>query len=180
MTENETVRDVHRRAMAVADEADVARRRGETNKIVPLYREAFRLEVQALAMFIAQTRDIAPKDKEPTRSILCRSAASLALLIESDDLALKWATKGLEGNPPGDVREELQAIVRQIESRDSAVFRDLTCTQWATLRQFPHGPVSGQAVRTIRALDRRGLIDSADGSITERGRRALAWKDKRT
>ncbi|GAX46319.1 hypothetical protein NIES4075_73400 [Tolypothrix sp. NIES-4075] len=78
----------HQQAMDLAEAAAVARLRGTPEQPAQLTRQAFEQEAQA-AVLIASTLDA-----EPTRSVLHRSAASLA--IECGELQaaeLKLATE---------------------------------------------------------------------------------------
>ena len=68
-----TVRELHGKAMELADLAFVASRKDESETAVRLFAEAFALERQAAERIIANG------NAEPTRSILLQSAASLAL-----------------------------------------------------------------------------------------------------
>lgn len=55
-------------------------------------------------------------DMEPTRSVLHRSAATMALRCERFDEALEYCLRGLEGrNSPDEIRVELQEILDRIE-----------------------------------------------------------------
>ncbi|HML21842.1 MAG TPA: hypothetical protein PKD09_09350 [Aggregatilinea sp.] len=96
-----TVRQLHERAMALADDALIARTRGEMSRVKRLSRRAFRLERRA-----AQSVPLAP-ESEPTRSILYRSAAWLALDSGAPEDALEMVKFGLAGDPPILVRREL-------------------------------------------------------------------------
>ena len=51
---------------------------------------------------------------EPTRSILFRSAASLAISCEEYVAAEQMICDGLAGSPPPDIRRELRSLYEQI------------------------------------------------------------------
>jgi hypothetical protein len=53
-------------------------------------------------------------DLEPTRSILHRSAASMALRIGNVQKAKQYVESGLSGNAPEDIREEMAVLREQI------------------------------------------------------------------
>lgn len=93
-----TLRDKHLEAMDLAEEADRTRRRGDETIALELYRQAMRLEMEAASL--SQT--------EPTRSILYRSAAYLALDGNEYSQAEKLAALGLSGDPPTDIARELR------------------------------------------------------------------------
>lgn len=91
---------LHQSAMNLADVALQALpqdRRG-------WFRDAFRLEAQAASITYKH------KDYEPTRSVLHRSAASLAIDAgyTSDAKRLIWAA--LDGNPPKEIADELKSL----------------------------------------------------------------------
>ena len=65
---------------------------------------------EALAQEVAAVGYYLPLDVEPSRSILCRSAACLALKTDRNILAIALASIGLEGTPPDCVREELRSV----------------------------------------------------------------------
>jgi hypothetical protein len=102
------IQTFHQQAMDLAEAAAVARLRGEIEQAVQLTRQAFEQEVQA-ATLVASTLDA-----EPTRSVLHRSATSLA--IECGDLqaAERLIANALSGNPPPAIAEELKDLFIQI------------------------------------------------------------------
>ena len=97
-----TVRSLHDEAMELAQLALVARHTGDLARAATLAREAFGLEAQAA--------DLVPDGaaSEPTRSILYRSAAWLALQANLPDEALRLAERGLAGSPPALIAAELE------------------------------------------------------------------------
>ena len=100
---------LHRRAMELADEAIAARARKDYRGGQERFRAAFELERQAAQL-------VAPTDIEPTRSILHRSAATLALDCREFGSARELASIALEGNPPAELRQELQDVLEAAES----------------------------------------------------------------
>ena len=54
-------------------------------------------------------------DKEPTRSITFRSAASLAMQCGKYLEAEKLITQGLDGNPPADIAQELRDLYAELK-----------------------------------------------------------------
>ena len=111
MTENFNTKDVHFKAMAISQEAFVCAINGKTEEAIPLYEQAFELERQA-ALSLLDREDI-----EPTRSILFRSAAALAMECYKYRDAEKMIGLGLSGNPPEDVAEELRDLFDEIRKR---------------------------------------------------------------
>lgn len=102
------VRSLHREAMEVAERAMEARREDRWDEARSLFRQASQIESQA-AMAYADSADT-----EPTRSVLWRSAATLALNGELPGYAAYLAARGLEGNPPAETREELRELLNSI------------------------------------------------------------------
>jgi hypothetical protein len=86
----------HIRAMEYVDKAREARQRGDTAAVSENLTEAFLLEKQAAEAMVPYL------DVEPTRSVLLRSAVSLALECKNDEEAERLACLGLSGNPPAD------------------------------------------------------------------------------
>ncbi len=97
-----TVRSLHDEAMELAQLALVARQTGDQERAAALTLEAFGCEAQAA--------DLVPEgvDSEPTRSILYRSAAWLALQANLPDEAVRLAKQGLAGSPPPEIAAELE------------------------------------------------------------------------
>jgi hypothetical protein len=99
------MRDLHRQAMDITNLAFAAKSRGETSNAHALFSQAFHLESEA-----AQ-RVAALEDAEPTRSILLRSAASLAYNAGLNREAEQLACLALAGEPPEDIAEELRDLL---------------------------------------------------------------------
>lgn len=105
------IRDLHHRAMRLAEAAARARQSADGADAARLLREAFECESQAAAL---------AKDDptlEPTRSILHRSAGWLALECGELREAERLAAVGLSGNPPHSVAEELRELLEQLRRR---------------------------------------------------------------
>ncbi|MDX2098875.1 MAG: hypothetical protein SFW36_13955 [Leptolyngbyaceae cyanobacterium bins.59] len=102
------IQALHQKAMDLAEAATVARLRGMSEQSAQLTRQAFEQEIQAAAL-IASTLDA-----EPTRSVLHRSAASLAIECGELQTAEKLIAIALSGNPPLEIAEELKDLFIQI------------------------------------------------------------------
>jgi hypothetical protein len=99
----------HDTAMDLADKADRARRNGDATESKRLLTEAFCHERDAAMEFDNV------EDMEPTRSVLFRSAASLAFEAGLLEEARIMAVKGLYGlYIREDIAKELQDILDQI------------------------------------------------------------------
>lgn len=103
-----TVSDLHPQAMDLADEALQLQRMGEESAAHELFRRALELEQEA-ASILPPT-----EDSEPSRSILYRSAASIAYNIREYDVAERLIALGLTGFPPLEIREELRHLYEDV------------------------------------------------------------------
>jgi hypothetical protein len=102
------VKTTHREAMEQTDLALAARQQGDEMMALRYFRKAYELEAQAAAAFASRV------DAEPTRSVLFRSAATLALDCKLLPEAEKLVCTALAGNPPDDIAEELRDLLEQI------------------------------------------------------------------
>ncbi len=99
---------LHQQAMDLAAAAAVARLRGAIEQAAQLTRQAFEQETQAAALIASNL------DAEPTRSVLYRSAASLAIECGELRAAERLIATALSGNPPPEIAEELKDLFIQI------------------------------------------------------------------
>nr|VFJ47770.1 MAG: hypothetical protein BECKDK2373C_GA0170839_101925 [Candidatus Kentron sp. DK] len=99
---------LHREAMDYADAAEEERIRGNKDKSLSLARLALDKETQA-ANLVADSDAL-----EPTRSVLHRSAASLALECGEYRLAEKLIGRALSGEPPDEITEELRELYSHV------------------------------------------------------------------
>ena len=122
-----TVKELHDRAMVLSGEAFVARLRGELEKARELSRQALPFEAEAASMLEDRF------DAEPSRSVLFRSAASLALQCGEYEEAKRLIATGLAGNPPAEIAAELRDVlklVKQAEKQEqNNVKKDTLSTQ---------------------------------------------------
>jgi tetratricopeptide (TPR) repeat protein len=102
---NTQVNELHSKAMIIAEAAFVAKRKGSHDEALRLSEEAFSYEHDAALLLLDQF------EIEPTRSVLFRSAACLALDSGNYAEAEKMIAYGLEGNPPAEVKDELQDLL---------------------------------------------------------------------
>jgi hypothetical protein len=100
--------ELHKEAMKLASEAYFAHFQGDVDRSDSLNREAFEREKEA-AYLLRDTLDI-----EPTRSVLCRSAASLAIDCCFHREAEKLIAMGLFGDPPEEIAEELRDLLETV------------------------------------------------------------------
>ena len=101
----------HRKAMKIAHDAVVARQQADTDTAERLYTEAFALE-REVALSLKDDLEV-----EPTRSVLLRSAASLALECGETREAERLVAVALSGDPPEEIAEELRELLDRVNSR---------------------------------------------------------------
>ena len=99
---------IHRQAMEQSDLAVVARMRGDEQAAVNHVVTAYELEAKAANALTHQP------SAEPTRSVLFRSAATLARDCGRFNEAEKLIYKALAGEPPADIAGELQDLLEQV------------------------------------------------------------------
>jgi tetratricopeptide (TPR) repeat protein len=102
------VKDLHREAMRLVDEAESARRNGNLHLARERIRQAFEHERQAADLVAGDF------SQEPTRSVLHQSAASLALDCGALREAERLIAEALSGEPPDEIAEELRDLLEQV------------------------------------------------------------------
>jgi len=107
-----TVAAHHDAVMELAARALIARQAGDDAAALAHSRQAFDAERAATKLVL----DL--PDNEPTRSVLLRSAACLALNAGNKQEALRTVALALAGNPPREIEDELievlDAIIRRL------------------------------------------------------------------
>ena len=103
-----STKDLHDEAMTLYEASLLARRAGNEHRVTDLLTQAFQLEAAAADNVIDELA------LEPTRSILHRSAASLALQLGDFEKAISYAAEGLRGRVPDEIRAELTVLQDQI------------------------------------------------------------------
>jgi hypothetical protein len=102
------LKKIHREAMEQTDLALAARQQGDAVNALRHFHNAYELETQAAT---ALTNTLGA---EPTRSVLFRSAATLALDCNLLAEAEKLVCTALIGNPPEQMAEELRDLLEQV------------------------------------------------------------------
>lgn len=116
-----TTRELHLRAMEVLDEALCVAKPAhriedlelENSRVERLFRRALKLEAAAADSVLNLV------ELEPTRSVLHRAVASLALRVGDVDVAKRYIARALEGHPPSEIRLELDVIQTQVLMREA-------------------------------------------------------------
>ena len=98
------VQELHQQAMDLVEQAELRKLSGDTNQAREILQQALKLEVEAAQM----TADNVAA--EPTRSVLHRSAASLAVECGELQTAEKLIAVALGSTPPVDVANELKDL----------------------------------------------------------------------
>ncbi|HLK60269.1 MAG TPA: hypothetical protein VKU00_27145 [Chthonomonadaceae bacterium] len=98
------VTELHQQAMVLAEQAFVARRQKQLSNAREFARQAFLLERQAAEQ--AQT--------EPSRSVLYRSAATLARDCGEYREAERLIATALAGTPPDSIADELRVLLEEV------------------------------------------------------------------
>jgi len=102
------IRELHNKAMELADLADWQNRRGNKNDAISLYEESFSLEYEAAMN--AYNSNVG----EPSVSVLLRSAASLAMNCKKLRESEKLIALALSGEPPFEIAEELRNLLENV------------------------------------------------------------------
>ncbi len=105
------IQEKHTAAMDLAEAAFLAKLKGDSERALQLTRQAFESEQAAAALIANQL------DAEPTRSVLHRSAATLAVNCGELQAAERLIATALSGNPPTEIAEELKDLFIQINLR---------------------------------------------------------------
>lgn len=128
------IKTLHREAMDLAEQAEIAKLRGEGD-VAGLFGRAFELERRAADMLSTQL------NAEPTRSVLYRSAASLALSCGEFRKAEQLIATALSGEPPEEIAEELRNLLEQVHFE-----RHLNLRGWVLEREEIQLSIDGKAV----------------------------------
>src|SRR5438093_8925016 len=94
--------------MQLLDEANLARMRGDRAGATRLLDAAYQRERDAAMRLLDRT------DLEPTRGILLKGAAVLAIQCGQQEEARDLLQRGLSGSPPAWLAEEMSEIVARL------------------------------------------------------------------
>jgi hypothetical protein len=158
-----SIKELHEKAMDLAEFAFVAKLRGDLAQAEKLFRQAFKYESQA-----ARLVHKVPSSRL-TRAVLYRSAATLALDCKKPREAEQFIAEGLAGNPPLEIEQELKDLYKQInravkllstEVEKNVRLRDLIKElkdNAARFRQIGYtssmfGPIYMEQIRKLRAM----------------------------
>ena len=111
---------LHREAMELVEQALLERNKGCLSTSNEFLQVAFYKELEA-AMLLERKLTL-----EPTRSVLFRSAASLALECGDILKAERLIAQGLSGDPPSEIAEELRNLLEDVNFRRHLKLRGIT------------------------------------------------------
>jgi len=105
--------ELHQKAMELAEAALYAKKNQEFETAQAKYLAAFEYEKSAAMLLVNDY------EKEPTRSVLFRSAACLLLNLPFPNEAFfrqaeRMVAHGLSGNPPEEIAEELREAWQEL------------------------------------------------------------------
>lgn len=106
-----SIKQLHDTAVGYCQYAIMVIHEGKERKGKRLYRKALSYEIKAAGLLEANL------ENEPSRSVLYRSAASIALNCEEYETAKKMIEHGLFGFPPPEIRDELISLGVQIQKK---------------------------------------------------------------
>ncbi len=115
-----SVGELHNQAMQLAEQAFVAAFAEDHNKAKALYQHAYKLEAKAAELLKDEL------NTEPNRSILYRSAASLAYQCGEYREAERLVAYALTGNPPQEIADELRNLLEQVNFHRHLELKDIS------------------------------------------------------
>lgn len=164
MIEVENIQELHKEAMDLAEMAFIAKLKGDYKNSEKFLREAYKKESSSAKLLMDEF------SFEPTRSILCRSAASLA--IECNDLrgAERLIALGLAGNPPEEIAEELRDLLERVNFQRHLDTRDISLENGDIQMSIAGNAVSDGIVPADEFVKRIGIFRTLFYRTLERKR----------
>jgi len=107
MTTIERVDQLHKEAMELAGAAMILHLQGKFEEASYANKQAFLKEREAAELYDSSI--------EPTRSVLYRSAATLAFKFGAFQESQRLITVALSGNVPEEIAEELRDLLEQVK-----------------------------------------------------------------
>jgi small subunit ribosomal protein S4 len=109
------VKELHRKAMGALDQALLLKQKGDNTAYEQATRLALRLESEAADLLRTEL------DAEPARSILYRSAASIAIELHLPKSAERLIKLALAGHPPIDIASDLKTLLGKVQPNPQVV-----------------------------------------------------------
>jgi hypothetical protein len=167
-----TISQIHDEAMAKLQLANQVLKKGQPGAYKTMLNEALALEKTAAYSLVND------HDCEPTRSVLFRSAAAIAINAEDYNDAIILAQQGLNGNPFTEIKDELQNLLYQAENQVSANLSVLHDDGAVTYEK------AKQVILSTTATAKQSVYDvpddSEDAEITEEKASITAFFAKKT
>jgi hypothetical protein len=165
------VKTTHREAMEQTDLAHAARQQGDEAQALGHFRRAYELEARAAAAYATRL------DAEPTRSVLFRSAATLALGCKLLPEAEKLVCTALSGNPPDTIADELRDLLEQIYFERHLALRGIEL-QPDEIQMSIAGKAVGFGIAPMKAFLRR--VENAESLLyrTAERRQGRPYRDR--
>lgn len=155
-------KQVHRKAMILAQDAYVSQLKGDEATALSLYEAAFELEREAALSLVSD------ESKEPTRSVLFRSAASLAVKCKKFREAEKMVAFGLAGNPPEEIANELRDLYEDVNFFRHLELKDTELDSSEFLLSFSGNEVGFGKINSREFLNRYEAIEKLTYRTAER------------
>jgi hypothetical protein len=153
---------VHRKAMILAQDAYITLLQGDEVEALRLYESAFELEREAALTLVSD------ESKEPTRSVLFRSAASLAVKCKRFREAEKMVALGLAGNPPEEIANESRDLYEDINFFRHLELKDTELDSTEFLLSFSGNEVGFGKINSREFLNRYEAIEKLTYRTAER------------
>lgn len=152
---------LHNSAMRFADEGLAAKRSGDTDLAIKHYRKAMLYERQAANILYADLT------QEPSRSILFRSAGSLAMLCNDYKEAARLAASGLAGYPPDELADELRDVYDNASFYDHLDIRGTQLSVGEIRMMMTGSSVGNGAIVSTDFTDRLDKVTKLVGRIAD-------------
>lgn len=159
---SESLQSLHRKAMEHADAALFAKSKGDLALFETRSRLALDLEERAALMLSSE------ESSEPTRTILLRSAATLALRCNELERAERLAALALIGNGPHQLKEEVRDILEQVHFGRHLSLRGVQLEEEELQVSLSGSGVSFGMIAANQYLDRAKLIGNLLRRTAER------------
>jgi hypothetical protein len=153
---------LHNQAMDLAEKAVILRLKKKIDESMEAFNAAFLLETQA-AMQIKDLHDL-----EPSRSIMFRSAASLALNAGLFRQAEQMIAIGLSGNPPDPIADELRDLYETINFERHLKLKGVTLSDSDVQLSLAGSAVSYGMIKAEEFIKRAEIFDKMAIRTAER------------
>jgi hypothetical protein len=158
----EKIEYLHNQAMDLAEKAVVLKISGNIDESTKVFESAFALEMES-ALHLRDSFD-----SEPSRSVLFRSAASLALNAKLFRDAEKMVSIGLSGNPPDSIADELRNLYEDINFERHLKLKGVTLYESDVQLSLAGSAVSYGMIKADEFIKRAEIFDNMAIRTAER------------